>query len=311
VRKIRSFSLLAVVFLLLACGGDAPPGNGGSEEARPTVEEPGATDFTPSSGDMEAFPVTLVDAAGQTLTLDRPPDRIISLVPSASLVLLALDAGTRLVGRTDFDTAQALAYLPSVGGGLNPNLEAVLALNPDLVIRFAGESDPTTPERLEDLDIPHLAVRPDGLDDIRRTIHQLGMVTGQLRVADSILSAMDLQLDSLRSRLADRPRVRVAYLLGGSPPWVAGPGSYLHQLLELAGARNVFSDLKSLYGPVNTEVFLVREMDLILVPQGSDFGIPETSVPIRRASPALEIPGPDLARQAWALAKIIHPEAFR
>jgi iron complex transport system substrate-binding protein len=103
----------------------------------------------------------------------------------------------------------------------------------------------------------------------------------------------------------------VAYLLGGSPPWVAGPGSYLHQLLELAGARNVFSDLKGLYGPVNTEVFLVREMDLILVPQESDFGIPETSVPIRRVSPALEIPGPDLARQAWALAEIIHPEAFR
>jgi iron complex transport system substrate-binding protein len=215
------------------------------------------------------------------------------------------------VGRTDFDTAQALADLPSVGGGLNPNLEAIVALEPDLVIRFAGDSDPATPRRLNQLGISHLAVRPDGLQDIRDIILDLGRVTGRGSKADSLLDQMAAELEALQDRVAGLPRVRVAYLLGGNPPWVAGPGTYIHELLELAGGTNVFTDMDALYGPVNAEVFLVREIDLILAPEGTEIVLPDSSIPVRRVSPDLEIPGPALARQAWTLARAIHPEAFQ
>ncbi len=297
----RSFLFLFPTLLLLtSCGAEVRGGNG---------KAPGSS--AGSQDSSGAFPLTVVDASGDTVTLSSPPERIISLVPSASQVLLALGAGPLLVGRTDFDTAQALADLPSVGGGLNPNLEAVVALEPDLVIRFAGESDPATPRRLNQLGISHLAVRPDGLQDIRNIILNLGLITGRRWEADSLLNDMATELEALQNRVAGLPRIRVAYLLGGNPPWVAGPGSYIHELLELAGGTNVFTDLDALYGPVNAEVFLVRKIDLILAPEGTEIILPDASIPIRRVSPDLEIPGPTLAQQARTLARAIHPEAFQ
>ena len=255
--------------------------------------------------------IELVDVVGRRLTFETPPQRIISLIPSASEILHALGAGYLLVGRTDFDTTRILAHLPSVGGGLRPNLEAIVALEPDLVIRFAGASDPTTPSRLDEFGIPHMAIRPDGIQDIRTTIRDLGTVTRQLQAADTLLARMDSTLAAIRSRVEGLTPVRVGYILGGNPLWVAGPGSYIEELLELAGGVNVFSDLEGLYGPVNVEVFLVREMDLILAPEGAELNLPEIGVPLQRVSPSLEIPGPNLAEDAWTLARILHPEAFR
>ena len=282
--------LVSALGLMTGCGAVDDGGRGG-----------------PEAGASEAFPIQLVDAAGDTVFLASLPHRILSLVPSASQVLLALGAGDELVGRTDFDSTEMLSHLPSVGGGLNPNLEAVVALEPDLVIRFAGESDPRTAQRLDDLDIPHLAVRPDGLQDIRRTIRHLGMVAGRVEAADSILNAMSAELEALRERVAGHPPVRVAYVLGGGPPGGAGPGRDLHELIDLAGGLNVFSDLEGLYGPVSLEAFLVRKIDVILAPERAEVSLPGLAVPIRRVPDDLEIPGPGLSRQAWALARALHP----
>jgi iron complex transport system substrate-binding protein len=204
-----------------------------------------------------------------------------------------------------------MAHLPSVGGGLNPSLEAMVALRPDLVIRFAGDSDPTTPLRMDELGIPHLAIRPDGVQDILGIIRTLGVVTGREAAADSLRAHMDATLAEIRSRIRGRRPVRVAYLLGGTPPWVAGPGSYIGELLELAGGVNVFSDLSTLYGPVSVEAFLVREIDLILAPEGKELELPAGGMRVTRVPPSVEIPGPGLAESAWTLAGILHPEAFR
>jgi iron complex transport system substrate-binding protein len=298
--RVRVLSLPA---LLLVCS--SLPGCTLSDQEREGESFP-PTGQTPSEGVIH-----LVDAAGQELTFQTAPERILSLIPSASEILYALGAGSQLVGRTDFDTTALLAHLPSVGGGLHPNLEAVVGLAPDLVIRFAGGSDQATPLRLDELGIPHLALRPDGVEDIRTSIGLLGTVAQRGQQADSLLAQIDTTLSEIRRRVEGRDPVRVAYLLGGSPPWVAGPGSYIEELLELAGGINVFSDLSGLYGPVNVEVFLIREMDLILAPVGGELGIPETDVPIRRVNGSLEIPGPSLAHNAWELARILHPEAFR
>lgn len=293
-------AILAVPFLLFGCTREDP--ELGGEEGLSGL-------YVANPAPEETFHLT--DAAGQELTFPRAPERIISLIPSASEILHSLGAGSRLVGRTDFDTSAFLAHLPTVGGGLHPNMEALVALAPDLVIRFAGGSDPSTPLRLDELAIPHMALRPDGIEDIRTSIDLLGTLTQRGPSADSLLARMDSTLAEIRARVGDRPPLRVAYLLGGSPPWVAGPGSYIEELLELAGGLNVFSDLSGLYGPVNVETFLTREMDLILAPEGADLGIPHIDVPIRRVSPALEIPGPFLAQNALDLARILHPGAFR
>jgi iron complex transport system substrate-binding protein len=241
----------------------------------------------------------------------EPPTRIVSLVPSATLTLQALGAQSFLVGRTEYDTGRALAHLPSVGGGLEPSLEALVVLEPDLVIRFAGDSDPSTPRRLDDMGIRHLAVRLDRVADVRALLRELGAVTGLRDRAAELVAEMDATLGEIRQRVQGRPRVRVAYILGGNPPWVAGPGTFIDELLTTAGGENSFSDLQALYGPVSPEEFLVREIDLLLAPEGEEVLLPATSIPLMRVSPALELPGPNLAQSAWHLAELLHPEVFR
>ena len=122
--------------------------------------------------------IILVDATGLEVTLEEPARRIISLVPSATQTLRALGAIHTVVGRTDFDLEHWVLDIPSVGGGLEPNFEDIIALEPDLVVRFAGDQDPQTKSRLDELKIPQIAVRPDRLTDLYSSITLLGKATG-------------------------------------------------------------------------------------------------------------------------------------
>jgi iron complex transport system substrate-binding protein len=194
---------------------------------------------------------------------------------------------------------------------LDPNLEAIALLEPDLVIRFAGESDPDTPRRLTDLGIPHFAVRLDRVADVETLFSDLGRITGREEESGAFVQEIRDTLDSIRNAVRGRDPVRVAYLLGGNPPWVAGSGTYISELLVAAGGENVFSDLGDLYGPVSPETFLVRDIDLILAPEGAEVVIPGDGIPIERVPAGLELPGPDLVHSARAVAALLHPGAFR
>jgi iron complex transport system substrate-binding protein len=256
------------------------------------------------------YPIQLIDAAGTRHTFQAAPRRIVSLVPSATEALLEMGVANHLAGRTDYDRMPELSGLPSVGGGLQPNLEILVSLDLDLVIRFAGDSDLATAERLTDLGTPHFAVQPDGIDDVLTIIGDLGRIMGESEAADLVLREIRDTLDDVARRVAELPEPRVVYLLGGDPPWVAGPGTYIDELMAVAGGNNVFDDLGPLYAPVSMEALLARELDLILLPEG--LAPPPLLAHVRSAAlPAsVEIPGPGLGRAARDIARLIHPGAF-
>jgi iron complex transport system substrate-binding protein len=248
-----------------------------------------------------------VDASGRVIRLDGPAERIVSLVPSVTETLREIGATDRIVGRTDFDTSPWAKELPSVGGGLEPNLEAIVALRPDLVVRFAGSQDRRTPARLDDLGIPHVAVRPDRVEDVLEAARLMGLATGRPDAARALVARIQHQLDDVRALVRSLPRKRVAYVLGGTPPWVAGPGTYIHELVTLAGGDNVFSDLDDLYAAVSPEEIRSRDIEIVLVSGAEAFDTslaPEARVEVVDA--AIEIPGPELAQAAHRLAELIH-----
>ncbi len=254
-------------------------------------------------------PVRLVDASGDSLILPAPPARIIALVPSVNQIIVDLGAESLLVGRTDYDSISALAHLPSVGGGIGANLETLAALSPDLVIGFHGASDARTRDRLEALGIPHLGVRPDGIADVRQIIGQIGLITGRTAEAAEMVATMDAELDRVRRAVSSMPQVRAAYLLGGSPPLAAGPGTFLDELLQIAGASNAFADLTELYPPVSPETVLARSIDVLLLTEGAevDSRLMQERRIVRIPS-WVQVPGPRLAEAAWLVARGIHPE---
>lgn len=285
---------LVLVALSAACRG----GERAAHEAEAT--RPGA-----------GVSVEVRDAEGRTVVLDGRPDRILSLVPAATATLVALGARDRLVGRTDFDTASVLAELPSVGGGLRPSLEAVVSRRPDVVIRFAGESDRTTPARLDEAGVPHLAVRPESVDDVRGMIVTLGRLVGKEGAADSILALHRRALDSIRARTAGLPPVRAAFALAGTPPYVAGPTTFVGELIEIAGGENVFADLDRPWAGVSPEVLVDRAPDVLLVLEGADIDPRIARASNVREVPALvQIPGPHLDRAALAIARALRPDRF-
>ena len=290
----------ACLVLLASCGDPpAPPeGSGGSGGTGGEIAQP----------ESDAFPVEFRDDAERRVELHTAPARIVSLVPSATRVLLALGRGDRLVARTDHDRVPELAHLPSVGGGLNPSVERLIALEPDLVIRFDAASDLSTPRNLDARGIPHLAVRPDGIDDIRRIIGLLGASVGMRAEADSLRREMDRKLLEVARRVEGTNRPRVVFLLGGDPPLVVGPGTFLHELVELAGGKNAFDDAEELYAPVSLEEIIRREPDLVLVSEGGSVPDALRGIPSRTAPAGIELPGLDVGRSAEELSRILHPE---
>lgn len=263
---------------------------------------------------IDVFPdsgVTVADWSGSTLRFTEPPKRVVSLVPAVTSMLVSLGAGNDLAGRTDFDTISAVLALPSVGDGLRPSLEHLLILEPDLVIRYEGPQDPSTGPALDARDIPHMGVRTDRIEDVAAILVQLGRIMGREAQAGELVERFEVELEEVRQRVAKRPAVRAAYLLPGDPPWVVGSDTYLGEILEIAGAENVFGDLGRPYAPVSIEGILMRAPDAFVVAEGT--AVDErfrAHAPVYQVSRGIETPGLTLGTSARELARALHPGAL-
>lgn len=209
-----------------------------------------------------AAAITVVDDAGRSVTLARPAARIVSLSPAMTELVFALGAGDRLVGRTTWcDYPPAARAIPSVGDGLNPNIEAVAARHPDLVLLYRSALNETAARTITRLGVAAALVEQDRLEDIARAARLLGQLTGRAAAGDSLARV----LAQLLAQPAPATSARVAFVVWDTPPVVIGGGSYLDELARLAGAVNVFHDLGSASAPVALETIAARDPDVIVV----------------------------------------------
>lgn len=155
--------------------------------------------------------------------------------------------------------------MPAVGDGLDPNVEAVAAVRPDLVILYDSPANAQAETRLQQLDIATIRFSMDRLDDVTRGARLFGELTGTADRAEERAAAFARALDSARAAVPSSPRRSVMILSWDQPPIVIGAGSFLSELLELAGARNAFADLPLPSGQVSIEAIAARDPDLVLV----------------------------------------------
>ena len=234
--SFRGRVVLGLVLAVAACGGRPQPPRG-----------------------------VLYDDLGHPIHLTRPAQRIVSLSPSMTDLLFAIGAGPHVVGRTRWGKyPPAARAVPSVGDGLDPNMELVLARHPDLVVLYASSANQGAMVRLRSAGIANAAVRLDRLTDVPHAAWLLGRLTGTAHDADSLAGRFQQALDSAQHALPSASH-SAAVVVWGNPPIVIGAGSFLTDLLALAGVRNVFDDIMTPSAPSSIEAIAARDPDVLVV----------------------------------------------
>lgn len=197
--------------------------------------------------------------------------RIISLNPATTEMLFAIGAGSRVIGRTTWDSYPDSARLvPDMGPGLRPNLEVVVAAKPDLVILYASADNRAAADRLRGLGIATLAVKNDSIGDMARTMRLLALVTGDSARARTVTDSVTATLERVRAATRGRERRTAFWYIWDAPLITIGRGSFMSELLEIAGARNLYDDLPAPSANVALEDVVTRNPHWVVAgPEGS------------------------------------------
>lgn len=263
---------------------------------------------------------TIVDDFGDTVRIGASPQRVVSLNPSTTELIFAIGAGARLVGRTHWDTyPDSTRFVPDLGDGMRPNVEAVIAARPDLVLLYASAENRAARDAFRHAGIQTLTQRIDLTQDFARAIVTLGRVLGDTVRATVVRDSVLASLARARNITAGLKRPRVFWLMWESPMLAVGRGSFLNELLETAGADNIFADLAAPSPQVTFEEIVRRDPDVLLVGPTRVGALPADPRwrPLRAVRDGRVVtydtmivsrPGVRLGQAALHLARLLHPE---
>ena len=239
---------VGVIVGAVACDRTPEPDRAGANDQRPVANGQLVDDF----GDP---------APSSTST------RVVSLNPAATELILAMGAAGKLVGRTSWDLYSAeVRAARDLGAGIRPNIEAVLEMRPDLVLLYASADNRSAARRLRDAGVPTLSLKLDRIGQLERAALMIGAAIGgdaEHRARD-VVDSVRRSLDSVRAAVAGRERVRAFWHVWDAPLITIGSGSYLHELLEIAGGENVYADLPAPSPRVELEDVARRDPDVVL-----------------------------------------------
>jgi iron complex transport system substrate-binding protein len=277
------------------------------------------------------FPLTITDDSGTATTFAAPPQRVVSLNPGLTEITFALGHGDSLVGvdtYSDFPP-EAKDIQPRLTAFPNPSVEAIVALQPDLVLTLAESDDVIA--QLRGQGIPVVKLFPRDYDATVEAVRTLGRLYGSPDAGEAIASDMTSRRDAVVAAVAGAPRPRVYEELDASQPgmpFAAGPNGFYGQLIDLAGGTNIFADLPGDVGRVGAESIVQRDPEVIILTD-SDLPFNPQSPDMVRARPGWSVitavqngaiypvpgslystPGPRLALGLEDLARILHPDRF-
>ena len=324
--------LVAFLVLLLAVTACAPAGESPSADAASTA--PTDPPATPSPTLEAAYPLELTDDAGRSVTIEAEPERIVSLAPSNTEIVCALDACDRLVGVTDFDDyPPEVADVTDVVIQTSVDLELVVDTEPDLVLAAGNELTPSTViEQLDELGLTVLVLYPESLDEVYADIELVAAALDATDAAEALVSDMESRVEAVETAVADADRPLTLYevFYSEGTTYTAGESSFLASLLEIAGAEPVTGDAQ---GVIDAEALVEADPELILLGGASyDPSLADPAAALETVAerpgwgelaavqsgdvvPYLDDivttrPGPRIVDGLEALARAIHPDLF-
>lgn len=271
------------------------------------------------------YPLTVTDDLGRQVSFETPPLRIVSLAPSHTESVCALDACGRLVGvDTNSDYPAGLAYLRVVGDAFAPNVEAIVALEPDLVL---ADEYSSVHLALEPLGIAVYAGTPQTYDETLAFLELLGAILNEDEQAAVLVAAIEDTVAAVTERVrgASRPTV---FLELDPTPYSVGPASYLGTILDMAGGQNIVTAAMGDFPQVDPEYVVASDPDFIVLTD-APFGETVATVAARpgwgrlsavAGGRVLELSvdevnilaraGPRIGEAVALLARLLHPELF-
>ncbi|KPU27083.1 ABC transporter substrate-binding protein [Caloranaerobacter sp. TR13] len=272
------------------------------------------------------YPLEVEDDFGNKVTIENEPKRIVSLAPSHTEILFAIGLGERVVGVSNYcDYPEEAKNKEKVGDSFNVNVEKIIELSPDLVIQY-GQGKEEVNKRLKEAGIKVLSYEPESIDDVINLIDELGKITNSGRAAKMTIVDMMTKRDFVLSRVAGKKKVKVFYEVWDQPLMAAGPGSFIDELINLAGGENIAKDAQGKYPQFDLEQLIERNPDVYLTAKDRE----DKTVDSIKARIGYENinaikndrvyildpniisrPGPRIVDGLELIARKIHPEAFK
>jgi len=272
----------------------------------------------------------VVDDLGRSVNIEKIPQRIISLAPSNTEILFALGLGEKVVGVTEYCNYPPEALdKEKVGGFSTPDIEKIIALEPDLILASSIHAKEIIPA-LEERGLIVFAIEPKDLDELFEDIKVVGKITGKEKEASELVAQMERRVKAVTEKtdkLREDQRPRVFYPVWHDPLWTVGSETFVNELIEKAGGVNIFQDIKR-YKTVDLETVIARNPEIIIAAAGHEdageelFKWVKSELRLRGTeahrnnrvyridSDTVERAGPRIVEGLEVLAKCIHPEIF-
>jgi len=266
------------------------------------------------------------DDAGRNVTLPLQVDRVISLAPNLTEIVFAVGGGDRLVGRTSYcDYPTEAKAAAEVGDTLQPSLERIISLKPQVVLISTASQLEVFTQQLQNQNIAVFVTDPHDLDGVFRSIDQVGRILGHGEQANLLVQKLRQRTIAVEEAVNQKQPVRVFYQLSAEPLYTAGHDAFVTDLIRRAGAISVTSDVPGAWPKYSNESALAARPEAIILPTGGSMGAGNSTVTeaLRRSPAVLEgrvykinddhlvRPGPRAVDGLEAMARALHPEAFK
>lgn len=268
----------------------------------------------------------VTDEAGRTVNVSGKIDRVISLAPSVTEIVYAIGAGDSLVGNTTYcDYPEQAKHVQKVGDTLQPNIERILALRPNLIIISTASQLEGFSRQLNEHNIPFYVSDPHNLEDVIQSIEKLGALLSRDDQARELGKRLRSRMAVAQQAVKDRPPIRTFYQLSAQPLYTAGRDAFVTDLIKRAGGLSVTAHIPEAWPKYSEESAVAARPETIILPTGGSMGAANSDVaPGLNKSPAvmngkvikidgdlLVRPGPRAIDGLEQLAHALHPEAFK
>lgn len=321
IRRI-AFPLLALLLMLSVLAGC-----GGAEETKPApAPQPAVQEqkVDAAKAKQTTYPITIKDAIGRDVTIPAEPKRIVSVAPSNTELVFALGKGSTLVGRSDWcDFPAEAASIPSIGGFAPPNYEKIVATKPDLLL-LVGGSDEARNKLINDYKLNVFVVNPQTFEEAYTGILNLGKVLNAQEAAEKVVADMKAAVKDVTDKVAKATsKPKVYYEVWDEPLMTAGTGTFIHDMITLAGGQNVGAETKG-WATINAELVAKANPEIIIASSPMNLekikarqtwasfnAVKAGKVVAVADANHVSRPGPRLALGLKWFAQTLHPELFK